>query len=179
MLSYIESNRSIIIGISICLLVGFVIAIFGYIFMDELVRAGLEGEVRSSFDLSNTSGYEKINIIINGIKSNLLFIFILMLASITIIGIPIIYIMYIVKGVAIGIYTCIIFSIFSFWNAVLCTLMLIIITNIVYLPGIIYIGINLLKFNNRLMEYIKEGKLIQRAILEGIKLFIRIWRNIL
>lgn len=153
--------------------------IVGYLFMDNSVSSELRNSVRNTFDLSNSDSYQKINVIINGIKSNSLFVFVLALASITIIGIPIIYIMYIVKGIAIGIYICIIFSIFSFWNAILCFLMLVLIVNMVYLPAITYIGVNLLRFNNKLVEYIREGKLMQKAIIEGIKLFARIYSCIL
>lgn len=174
-LSYIAKNRKYILGIIFCLTVGIILGIVGYLFIDKSVGAELNDYVRSSFNLSNSEGYQKINVIINGVKSNLLFVLIIVLASITIIGIPIIYILYIVKGIAIGIYICIIFSIFNFWNAILCFLMLIIIVNIVYFPPIIYIGVNLLRFNSKLLENIKDGKLLKMAILEGIKLCIRFY----
>lgn len=171
-LNYIEKNRKIILGILICLGVGFVVGIAGYLFMDKAIILELNSYVKTSLELSKTEGYQKINVIINGIKSNFIFAFILCLASITIIGIPIIYMMYLIKGIAIGIYICILFSIFGFWNAILCILMLIIIVNMIYLPSIIYIGVNLLKFNNQLIENIREGKLLQSVIIECSKLFI-------
>ena len=169
-LNYIEKNRKVIIGIVFCLAVGIAIGIAGYLFMDDTVKLTLNSSVRGALNLLNSDGYQKVNVIVNGVKSNLLFVFVLVLASITIIGIPVIYIMYIVKGIAIGIYICTIFSIFNFWNAILCILMLVIVVNIVYLPPIIYVGTNLLRFNNKLVESMREGKLVQRAVLEAIKL---------
>lgn len=177
-INYIEKNRKVILATVIFLVIGICIGIIGYLFMNEPVRLELNDYVRSSFELSNSDGYQKISIIINGVKSNLLFVFILVLAAITIIGIPIIYIMYIVKGIAIGIYCCIIFSIFNFWNAILCFVMLNIVVNMVYIPAIIYIGVNLLRFNNKLIENIKEGKLVKMATLEMVKLFARIFSYI-
>lgn len=170
-LNYIEKNRKVIIVIIFCLFIGFCSGIVGYLFIDKSVSLEINSYVKSTFDLSNEVGYEKINVILNGIKSNLLFVAVLSLASITIIGLPIIYIMYIVKGMAIGIYVCVLFNIFNFWNAVLCALMLVIIVNIVYIPAIVYIGVNLLRFNNKLIENIREGKIIQRGIIESVKLF--------
>ena len=78
--------------------------------------------------------------------------------SIMLYGSLLIYFLYIIKGVSIGIYIATLFSVFGLWWGVLVILLLVILVNVLYLPAMIFIGTTLINYNLNIMEYRNESR---------------------
>ena len=144
---YIEINRKDILIIVGLLLVGVIIGIGTYIFASNEVKELAVTSVRNVFDISKSETYIKTNIIVNGIKSNFILIFIIAILSVTLFGKWIIYGIMILKGAALSIYTLLLFNIFGPLWGIIATLLLVILVNILYLPSLIYLVISFLEIN--------------------------------
>ena len=144
---YIEINkRDILIVISFILL-GIIIGIGAYIFASDAVKELAVASVKEVFDISKSETYVKTNIIVNGIKADILLILILAILSVTLFGKWIIYIIMILKGAALSVYTILLFNIFGPLWGIVTTLILVILVNILYLPALIYLVVSFLEVN--------------------------------
>ena len=147
LLRYIEENRRGIIIFLGLLLIGLFIGIVSYNFMPQTNKQELINSIKTVLDMSKQPDFNGIDILKIGLQSNLILISIIILSSLTFIAPVILCLIYILKGFALGVYVDILFSIFGFGNGLLTILLLIIIPNILYLPSMLYIGINALNFH--------------------------------
>ena len=144
---YVEINKREIVFVISFLLLGIIIGIGMYIFSSTEIKETLIKGAKQVFDISKDETYLKTNIILNGIKQNTIIILILAILSVTLFGKWIIYGIVILKGMALSIYTIILFNIFGpFWG-ILVTFLLIILVNLIYLPAYIYIVVCFLEIN--------------------------------
>ena len=158
---YIYENKKIIIGLVICLIIGIVSGLVVYFFSSKEIKENLSEQMVQSIDLSDNGEYIKTEIIYNGIRNNVIYILIMFALSIMLYGSIFIYLLYIIKGISIGIYMATIFSIFGFWWGLLVMLILVVLVNIVYMPAIVFIGITLINYNLNIMEYrIESNKVV-------------------
>lgn len=150
---YVYTNKKIIIGIFVCILIGIISGISVYMFTDKSIKDTLKLQMAESIDMSDNGEYIKTEIIYRGIKNNICYIFIMFIFSIMLYGSLLIYLLYIIKGIAIGIYISTLFSIFGTWWGLFVVLLLVILVNVVYLPAITFVGITLINYNLGIMEY--------------------------
>lgn len=144
---YIEINkRDILIVISLILL-GIIIGIGVYIFSSNEVKLLAQTSVKEVFDISKSETYVKTNIILNGIKADMILILCLLMLSVTLFGKWIIYMLMIIKGASLGLYTILLFSIFGPLWGIITSFLLVLLVNILYLPALIYLVVTLLEVN--------------------------------
>ena len=153
---YIIQNRKIVIGLFICILIGIIAGIAIYKLSGKQEKDILMSQMTESIELSKDGSFIKTDIIYNGIRNNICYIFLMFLFSIMLYGTVFIYFLYIIKGVSIGIYIGTLFSIFGFWWGLLVILILVVLVNIVYLPAILFIGVTLINYNLAILEYRKD-----------------------
>ena len=108
---YIRENFSIITKIAIIYAIGIIIGIILFMFTD--IKNDYANIVKGVLDNTKLDNFQGINIISNGIKNNIIYIFALYFSLITIIAPLIICFLVVLKAIVTGIYICTIFSIFG------------------------------------------------------------------
>lgn len=108
---YIRENFSIITKIAIIYAIGIIIGIILFMFTD--IKNDYANIVKNVLDNTKLDNFQGINIISNGIKNNIIYIFALYFSLITIIAPLIICFLVVLKAIVTGIYICTIFSIFG------------------------------------------------------------------
>lgn len=146
-----ENTRGIVIFLGL-ILIGILVGIISYNFIPQTNKQELLNSIKTTLDLSKQSDFNGIDILKNGLTSNLFLISIIILASLTFIAPIILCVIFAIKGFALGIYIDILFNIFGFGNGLLTMLLLVIIPNIFYLPAMIYIGVNALNFHYNISD---------------------------
>ena len=144
---YIAINKTEILIVIGLLLLGIVIGIGTYIFSSSEIKQIAIGSVKKVLDISKDETYVKTNIIKNGIKTNLITICLLAILSVMLFGKYVIYVLTILKGSAISLYTIVIFNVFGPLWGVVVTLLLVILVNILYIPAYIYLVVTFLELN--------------------------------
>lgn len=144
---YIQINKREILVIISFLLLGVIIGIVTYIFSSTEVKELAIASVREVFEISKAETYVKTNIILNGVKADIILIAVLAMMSVTLFGKWIIYMITILKGIALSIYTIILFNIFGPFLGMITFLLLVILINIIYIPAFIYIVVCFLDIN--------------------------------
>lgn len=163
LLKYISENYKIIKILCICILIGLIIGIVTYQMLNKDIKMELINSIKSTLDISKGDGFESINILKNGITSNLLLMFITYLAAITLIAPICICSLNILKGFALGIYIPTLFAVFGVGKGLLVVLIIVILPNLIYIPSYIYTSVNAINFhysilesNNKLSLIVKE-----------------------
>lgn len=141
-IEYINNNLKSIIILSLCIACGLVIGIFTYNVLGKNISSQILDAMKNTLEHTKDVNFQGINIIKNGITSNLLLCILIYFAAITLIAPMMICILNFVKGFAIGIYMPTLFAIFGFKYGIVVTVLITIIPNIVYLPAYVYISIN-------------------------------------
>lgn len=154
---YVLENKYDLCMIIMLLIIGFACGIGIYLLANANTTNELIASIKEIFEISLEGKILKSNIILNGIKINLGLIILFLFFSITLIGRWFIYITSILKGAAIGIYTCIIFSVFGFWWGILTMLLLVGLVNLVYIPAFIYLTTTVLAFNFEIFNTKKDS----------------------
>ncbi|MEG1363526.1 MAG: stage II sporulation protein M [Clostridia bacterium] len=151
-LNYIKENIKSIKIFSICILIGFVIGITLFNMVSIENKEMLIDTVKSSFDIVKNENFNTIFILQNGIINNIIVVVILLLISLTIIAPILICLFFLTKGFLIGLFSCILFSIFGFGNGIIAFLLVILLVNIIYIPAIIVLGIKSINFHYEIFE---------------------------
>lgn len=164
LLNYLKENSKILKILLICLTVGITCGIITYNCLASEIKNELILSIKSTLDLANSNEYEGINVLKNGIISNMFLVMIVYLFSITLIAPFCICGVNIIKGFSIGIYLSTLFSIFGFGKGLLSLFLIIILPNIIYLPAYMYMCCNsinlhylILESNNKLSIFFKEA----------------------
>lgn len=144
---YIEINKRDILIVLGLILLGIIIGVGVYIFASDAVKGLVVEGVKQVFDISKSETYVKTNIIENGMKADMLLIFILAILSVTLFGKWIIYLIIILKGAALSLYTILLFNVFGPLWGIVTTLLLVVLVNILYLPALIYLVVTFLEIN--------------------------------
>ena len=155
---YIVQNRKIVLVLFLCLAVGILSGIIIYNFSSKEVKSILTSQMTEAIKLSDNGEFIKTDVIYNGVRNNVAYIFLMFVFSIMLYGTVFIYLLYIIKGLSIGIYIGTLFGIFGFWWGMLVFLLMVILINMVYLPALSFIGITLISYNLDIMEYRRETK---------------------
>lgn len=147
LINYLGQNGKIIKVISIFMVVGIVIGIAIYNFLPSNVIDEVNSTCTNTLDIAKLENYNKINIIINSCKSNIIIMILIYVSALLIIGPPITTFIGVVKGISIGFFACNLLSIFGVKNGIYAILCLIVLPNIIYLPTLIYTLINAINFH--------------------------------
>lgn len=155
---YLVQNRKIVLVLFLCLVVGILSGIIIYNFSSKEVKSILTSQMVEAIKLSDNGEFIKTDVIYNGVRNNIAYIFLMFVFSIMLYGTVFIYLLYIIKGLSIGIYIGTLFGIFGFWWGMLVFLLMVILINMVYLPALSFIGVTLISYNLDIMEYRRETK---------------------
>lgn len=155
---YVYQNKKIVIGLFICIIIGIISGLSIYLLSNNVLKDKLSNQMLDAIKLSDNGEYIKTDIIYNGIRNNVIYILIMFGLSIMLYGSLLIYFLYIIKGMSIGIYIATLFNIFGFWWGLLVILLLVVLVNVVYLPAISFVGVTLINYNLCIMEYRNESK---------------------
>ena len=149
---YIKQNYTDIITVVWLLIIGVLIGIGIWMFIDADIKEVFTTSVKEVLDISKSETYIKTNIILNGISKEIIMIIILTILALTLFGKWLIYFLTVLKGVAITIYSAIIFNTFGFGWGILVELLLVVLVNMIYIPAFIYLVITFLELNFNLFK---------------------------
>ncbi|MBQ8044309.1 MAG: hypothetical protein IJ272_09250 [Clostridia bacterium] len=144
---YIEINKRDILIVVGLMLLGVIVGIGAYIFSSDAVKELAVTSVKEVFDISKSEAYVKTNIIVNGMKADILFILVFAILSVTLFGKWIIYIIVMLKGAALSLYTILLFNIFGPLWGIVTFILLVLLVNILYIPALIYLVVTFLEVN--------------------------------
>lgn len=144
---YIEINKSEIITVISLLIIGVVVGIVAYAFSTDTVKELSVSSVKSVLDISKEETYVKTNVILNGIKADIILILILAIFSVTLFGRWGIYLILLLKGAAISVYTILLFKVFGPLWGIVTILLLVVLVNVLYIPALIYLAVTFLEIN--------------------------------
>lgn len=154
---YIKENRNEIFIIAIMLIVGIISGIIMFaLIRNESIYILIES-MNETLSLSTNKSFVKMSIVLNAAKNNALLIVVMLFLSITLIGRGCIYAITLLKGIILGIYTCILLQIFGIGYGALVVLMQVILVNVIYIPAYIYLAVELILFNLDLFKIRTSG----------------------
>lgn len=165
--NYLMNNKYEVIVFSFIVLVGIVIGISTFLVAEDNTRRIATEAVTGVLDLSAKEEFIKADIILNGLKSNFIFITILFIFAMTLFGKWGIYISMLIKGIALGIYTSVLFNVFGFGYGLLVNILLVLLVNIIYIPALIYICVSLYNLNFDIFK-MRNGVNISSSIIKSV-----------
>jgi len=166
---YINNNVKVISIIFLCLIIGLVIGLFLYKATTPQIRADFINTMKNTLDLTKQENFEGINIIKNGMISNIVLVIIIYVMSLTLVAPYLIGLLSLFKGLSIGIYIPTLFQIFGASKGILAILLLVIIPNLVYIPSYIFLCTNSINFHFSLLGNENKFSLL---IKEAIKIIL-------
>jgi uncharacterized membrane protein SpoIIM required for sporulation len=156
--TFIEDNKQSIITLGACIIIGLVVGIILYFFIDNNTKIQMTDNIQKTFDLSKDKNFENINIIKNGIVTNFVTIIVIIISTLTIIAPVVVCAIYFLKGFSLGLYICVLFSILNAGSGMIATFVYVLIPNLFLLPILVYIGTNAINFHYEVTGK-DEGKL--------------------
>lgn len=168
---YVNDNFKSIVVLLFCIIIGLVVGIFIYQLTSEDIKLELTQTLTQTLEKTKKENFQGINIIKNGMISNIILIVIIYFSSITLISFGIVSGVNLFKGFAIGLYIPTLFQVFGFGNGILALFLLVIIPNIIYIPAFIYISVNCLKLNYNILDKNISNN-ISLIFKEGCKLIM-------
>lgn len=169
---YVKDNFKSIIVLLTCIIIGIVVGIFLFCFMNDGTKNEIIKTLNETLSYTKNEKFQGINVIKNGMISNFILVIILYFAAITLIAPGLVCIINAFKGFAIGLYIPTLFQVFGFGNGFLVLLLLVIIPNIVYIPAFIYLSINSLNFHSHITMLTSSGNKIGVIIKEIYKFIL-------
>lgn len=180
--NYFVNNKYDVLVFVAIITIGVFIGISTFLLSGEKTQGIVVESVTGVLDLSVKEEFIKANIIADGLKSNLVLILIMIFFSITLFGKWGIYIIMLLKGIGIGIYIAVLFTVFGFWWGLLVNMLLVIIINLIYIPSLIYIAVSLVGLNFYAFKTRNDGltsKQIFRTILDIFMGFVLIFSSVI
>ena len=113
-----------------------------------------------------------INILKNGIISNILILIVTYIFVVTLFAPFGICTLNILKGVSIGIYISTLFNIFNFGHGLLAFFLIVLLPNLIYIPSYIYICTNSINLHYLIVDKIQKEKLFKELIKESYRTII-------
>ena len=138
---YVLKNKYDLFLILTMLLIGIGVGIGVYVFSDADVKEVLITEATEVFKISASKEYLETNIVVNGIKTNIVLICILAIASVTLFGRYVIEMLSLIKGAMLSIYAAVLFNVFGVGYGIAAVLLLVVLVNVIYLPAYIFLSV--------------------------------------
>lgn len=147
LINYFIENKKGLKVLLMFMLLGIIIGIFIYQIISIDIKNEIIDSCKSTLNLSKENNYNKINIIMNGCITNIILLIVIYLSSLMIIGPPLTSFIGTLKGVGISFYACTLISVFGIKEGIISILCLIIVTNIIYIPILVYTLMNAINFH--------------------------------
>lgn len=160
---YIVENIHTILKLLIIYFIGIAIGII--LFNLSGIKADYVDIVRNVFDSVNEENFKSINVILNGIKNNALFIGLLYLSLITLIAPIAVCVLLMLKAIITGIYICCLFSVLGIGNGLIAVFLSVILPLLFTLLAYIFISTNII---NLYISFTSDGKIEIKDILKNI-----------
>lgn len=160
---YIVENIHTILKLLIIYFIGIAIGII--LFNLSGIKTDYVDIVRNVFDSVNEENFKSINVILNGIKNNALFIGLLYLSLITLIAPIAVCVLLMLKAIITGIYICCLFSVLGIGNGLIAVFLSVILPLLFTLLAYIFISTNII---NLYISFTSEGKIEIKDILKNI-----------
>ena len=142
LINYIKENSKVITVLALFIAIGIVAGIIEYQFTKEESTNELKESIVSTLDISKQDNFDGINVIKNGITTNLILVLLIYFSTITIISPALVSLFNFIKGFSLGIYIPIIFNIFGVGNGILSVIFLVVLPNIIFVPAYIFLSTN-------------------------------------
>lgn len=155
---YINDNLKSIAIIFLFAIMGIVLGIFLYQIVPDAIKNDLIKTMKTTLDLTKNENFKGINIIKNGMISNIILVIVIYSMSLTLLSPYLISLLSFFKGLSIGMYIPTIFNIFGASKGILAMFLLVIIPNLIYIPSYIFFSVNSVKFHYSLLS--EENKFI-------------------
>ena len=160
---YIVENLHTILKLLIIYAIGIVIGII--LFNLSSIKTDYVDIVKNVFDSVNEENFKSINVILNGLKNNILFISLLYLSLITLIAPIVVCVLMMLKAVITGIYICCLFSVLGIGNGLIAVFLSVILPLLFTLSAYIFISTNII---NLYISFTSDGKIEIKDILKNI-----------
>ena len=160
---YIVENIHTILKLLIIYFIGIAIGII--LFNLSGIKTDYVDIVRNVFDSVNEENFKSINVILNGIKNNALFIGLLYLSLITLIAPIAVCVLLMLKAIITGIYICCLFSVLGIGNGLIAVFLSVILPLLFTLSAYIFISTNII---NLYISFTSDGKIEIKDILKNI-----------
>lgn len=160
---YIVENIHTILKLLIIYFIGIAIGII--LFNLSGIKTDYVDIVRNVFDSVNEENFKSINVILNGIKNNALFIGLLYLSLITLIAPIVVCVLLMLKAIITGIYICCLFSVLGIGNGLIAVFLSVILPLLFTLLAYIFISTNII---NLYISFTSDGKIEIKDILKNI-----------
>lgn len=160
---YIVENIHTILKLLIIYFIGIAIGII--LFNLSGIKADYVDIVRNVFDSVNEENFKSINVILNGIKNNALFIGLLYLSLITLIAPIAVCVLLMLKAIITGIYICCLFSVLGIGNGLIAVFLSVILPLLFTLLAYIFISTNII---NLYISFTSDGKIEIKDIIKNI-----------
>ena len=160
---YIVENLHTILKLLIIYAIGIAIGII--LFNLSGIKTDYVDIVRNVFDSVNEENFKSINVILNGIKNNALFIGLLYLSLITLIAPIVVCVLLMLKAIITGIYICCLFSVLGIGNGLIAVFLSVILPLLFTLSAYIFISTNII---NLYISFTSDGKIEIKDILKNI-----------
>ena len=160
---YIVENLHTISKLLIIYFIGIVIGII--LFNLSGIKTDYVDIVRNVFDSVNEENFKSINVILNGLKNNALFIGLLYLSLITLIAPIVVCVLLMLKAIITGIYICCLFSVLGIGNGLIAVFLSVILPLLFTLSAYIFISTNII---NLYISFTSDGKIEIKDILKNI-----------
>lgn len=160
---YIVENIHTILKLLIIYFIGIAIGII--LFNLSGIKTDYVDIVRNVFDSVNEENFKSINVILNGIKNNALFIGLLYLSLITLIAPIAVCVLLMLKAIITGIYICCLFSVLGIGNGLIAVFLSVILPLLFTLLAYIFISTNII---NLYISFTSDGKIEIKDIIKNI-----------
>ena len=160
---YIVENLHTILKLLIIYAIGIAIGII--LFNLSGIKTDYVDIVRNVFDSVNEENFKSINVILNGIKNNALFIGLLYLSLITLIAPIAVCVLLMLKAIITGIYICCLFSVLGIGNGLIAVFLSVILPLLFTLLAYIFISTNII---NLYISFTSDGKIEIKDIIKNI-----------
>lgn len=160
---YIVENLHTILKLLIIYAIGIAIGII--LFNLSGIKTDYVDIVRNVFDSVNEENFKSINVILNGLKNNALFIGLLYLSLITLIAPIAVCVLLMLKAIITGIYICCLFSVLGIGNGLIAVFLSVILPLLFTLSAYIFISTNII---NLYISFTSDGKIEIKDILKNI-----------
>lgn len=160
---YIVENIHTILKLLIIYFIGIAIGII--LFNLSSIKTDYVDIVKNVFNSVNQENFKSVNVILNGIKNNALFIGLLYLSLITLIAPIAVCVLLMLKAIITGIYICCLFSVLGIGNGLIAVFLSVILPLLFTLLAYIFISTNII---NLYISFTSDGKIEIKDILKNI-----------
>lgn len=165
---YMYDNSKTIIAIFVLIAIGVIAGIVSFSLFRDSMQTELVSNMKNILDGAKSENFDGINIIKNGIRSNLIYIILIYVLAFTFFTKPSVYLVNLLRGIVIGVITAIICNIFTGFNVVIVLFTYIFLPNLLYIPSCIYTAVNSIYLNSLVFD--EDTNKLYMLVTEMVKI---------